>query len=207
MNDTTTVVDTWEPEYDRWRHGGWYVTNVRYPSGAVGCVSRNYPDRKWRIVCRDHGQTYPSRDAAARAERDFAIAETYAAEIVKLTSAQRKIVSDALRQADAAESDLNLIALVRADLRKTFGKRAKEATAVVFHTMEYDNGHFINDFGTVYFSDGTKDDLELGEDGNPLLNVGGACGSDAALGVDLRTGKVEFHAYSHTVYKTLRIAR
>jgi len=66
---------TWdgEFEYSRWRHGGWYVHNVRYPSGAVGCVSRNYEDRKWRIACdsRQEDVTYPSRNAAARAERDL----------------------------------------------------------------------------------------------------------------------------------------
>lgn len=59
-------------EYEPWRHGGWYVTNVRYPSGAVGCVSRNYPDRKWRIACDprpfDRRPTFRSRDAAALAE-------------------------------------------------------------------------------------------------------------------------------------------
>jgi hypothetical protein len=59
--------------YSRWRHGGWYVDNVRYPSGAVGCVSRNYPDRKWRIVChpladRKGEPTFGSRDEAARWE-------------------------------------------------------------------------------------------------------------------------------------------
>ncbi len=71
--------------YSEWRHGGWYVDNVRYPSGAVGCVSRNYKDRKWRIVCdsregsfpggpNDH--TYRTRDEAAAAERDLiALAE------------------------------------------------------------------------------------------------------------------------------------
>lgn len=72
-------VDNWTPQYSRWRHGGWYVDNVRYPSGAVGCVSRNYPDRKWRIVCDrrpfDEAPTFASRDAAARAERDLARAE------------------------------------------------------------------------------------------------------------------------------------
>lgn len=69
--------DDWQPRYASWRHGGWYVTNIRYPSGACGCVSRNYPDRKWRIVCdprpdahRKH--TYRTRDAAARAERELA---------------------------------------------------------------------------------------------------------------------------------------
>lgn len=57
-------------EYSKWRHGGWYVSNIHYPSGACGCVSRNYDDRKWRIVCdeRSTDHTYPSRDAAARAE-------------------------------------------------------------------------------------------------------------------------------------------
>lgn len=70
-----------EFSYSPWRHGGWYVDNVRHPSGAHGCVSRSWAiDRKWRIVCdprpgsypggpNDH--TYPSRDAAARAERDL----------------------------------------------------------------------------------------------------------------------------------------
>lgn len=59
-------------DYSPWRHGGWYVHNVRYPSGAIGCVSRNYPDKQWRIACDPrpdgHEHTYPSRDAAARAE-------------------------------------------------------------------------------------------------------------------------------------------
>jgi hypothetical protein len=69
--------DVWTPRYETWRHGGWYVMNVRYASGAVGCVSRNYADRKWRIVCDERTNahelhTYPSRDAAARAERELA---------------------------------------------------------------------------------------------------------------------------------------
>lgn len=59
----------WTPEYESWRHGGWYVTNVYWPEGGCGCVSNNYPDRKWRIVCEYSGTTFPSRDAAARAER------------------------------------------------------------------------------------------------------------------------------------------
>ena len=58
--------------YDRWRHGGWYVGEVSYPSGACGCVSRNYEDRKWRIACDPRPfpeqPTFRSRDEAARAE-------------------------------------------------------------------------------------------------------------------------------------------
>lgn len=58
--------------YERWRHGGWYVLEARYPTGAVGCVSRNFPDRKWRAVCADHLGAFKTRDEAARAEFDYA---------------------------------------------------------------------------------------------------------------------------------------
>lgn len=68
--------ESWTPTYSKWRHGGWYVQNVRYASGAIGCVSNNYPDGKWRIACDDRrvelggegDYTFPTRDAAARAE-------------------------------------------------------------------------------------------------------------------------------------------
>jgi len=61
--------DTWTPQYSRWRHGGWYVNNVRHKSGACGCVSNNYDDKKWRIVCGDENLTFSTRDEAARAEK------------------------------------------------------------------------------------------------------------------------------------------
>jgi hypothetical protein len=64
---------TFKPDYSPWRHGGWYVHNVRYPNGGCGCVSRNYPDGKWRIVCdeRDPQPTFSSRDEAALAELEL----------------------------------------------------------------------------------------------------------------------------------------
>lgn len=31
-------------------------------------MSNNYPDQKWRVACEHTGTTFPSRDAAARAE-------------------------------------------------------------------------------------------------------------------------------------------
>lgn len=58
--------------YSRWRHGGWYVHGVRYPGGACGCVSRNYEDSKWRIVCDprpfEERPTFKTRADAAMAE-------------------------------------------------------------------------------------------------------------------------------------------
>jgi hypothetical protein len=77
VNQETKWNDNWRPVYSLWRHGGWYVSTVRYLGGAVGCVSNNYPDKKWRIVCDDRRKgglnqagdfTFPTRDAAARAE-------------------------------------------------------------------------------------------------------------------------------------------
>jgi hypothetical protein len=87
----------WTPEYSRWRHGGWYVSNVRYPSGAVGCVSNNYPDKKWRIACDDRRTelraegdfVFPTRDAAARAELELVTALHAQA----LTSASDRLVA------------------------------------------------------------------------------------------------------------------
>lgn len=71
--------------YDRWRHGGWYVHGVRYPSGAVGCVSRNYVDKRWRVVVdprrkaigEDGDFYFGSREEAARAEQFLALEEWY----------------------------------------------------------------------------------------------------------------------------------
>jgi len=69
-----TTSATWKPEYHPWHHGGWYVSNLGYPSGAVGCVSRHSRDGKWRIVCdpRSSDHTYLTRDAAAHAEYELA---------------------------------------------------------------------------------------------------------------------------------------
>lgn len=80
--DTLIVLTSHEPAgiptppavftYSSWRHGGWYVDNISYPGGGCGCVSRNFPDRRWRIVCDprpfDQQPTFASRDEAALGE-------------------------------------------------------------------------------------------------------------------------------------------
>lgn len=71
----------WRGAYSKWRHGGWYVDNIRYPNGAVGCVSNNFEDGKWRIACDPRPfadmPTFATREEAARAERDL-VAGLYA---------------------------------------------------------------------------------------------------------------------------------
>lgn len=77
--DSNQRGEAWTPSYTKWRHGGWYVTNVDR-GGAVGCVSNNYADGQWRIVCdprrgalNETGDfTFRSRDDAAYAERELA---------------------------------------------------------------------------------------------------------------------------------------
>lgn len=69
---TEALVETFVPRYSRWRHGGWYIDNLRYPSGAVGCVTNNFADRRWRIACDprpfEDQPHFRTRDEAARAE-------------------------------------------------------------------------------------------------------------------------------------------
>lgn len=77
----------WIPEFAPWRHGGWYVTNLHYPSGAVGCVSRNYPDKKWRIACDprpfEQQPTFRTRGDAARGERALIAEQAEAASAMR----------------------------------------------------------------------------------------------------------------------------
>ena len=62
--------------FSKWRHGGYIVHGVQYITGAVGCVSNNYADKKWRIVCDprpfEQQPTFKSREAAATAEYELA---------------------------------------------------------------------------------------------------------------------------------------
>ncbi len=82
------VLLEWSPQLSSWRHGGYYVSNVRYTSGAVGCVSNNYPDSQWRIVCDTAGEseqkTYVSAVWAALAERALVLMQNVVKEPVCL---------------------------------------------------------------------------------------------------------------------------
>lgn len=101
----------WSPRYERWRHGGWYVTNVRYPTGAVGCVSRNYPDRKWRIVCGPQHITFSSRNDAAHAEK--LLADSHAAAAATATAAAAAFATWLRTELCVIGEDVDLHALHR----------------------------------------------------------------------------------------------
>lgn len=75
--------EKWRPSYEPWRHGGSYVWNLRYPSGAVGCIAsaRHTISGKFEIACDPRRGTgvdekelqYKTRDEAAYAERDLVV--------------------------------------------------------------------------------------------------------------------------------------
>ena len=104
LTNLTDALDTdeqWRPSYSEWRHGGWYVTNVRYPSGAIGCVSNNYEDGKWRIACDPRREglnepgdfTFITRDAAARAERELVRIEALSIQAVLASTPPKESIS------------------------------------------------------------------------------------------------------------------
>ena len=69
----------WTPTYSRWRHGGSYVDNLRYPNGAAGCIAsaRHTDDGLFHIACdprpADRQVGYHTREAAAYAEREMVL--------------------------------------------------------------------------------------------------------------------------------------
>ena len=68
--------DYWEPVFSPWRHGGSYVTNIRYPNGACGCIvsARHSTDGFFHIACGPEELTsikFKTRRAAALAERAY----------------------------------------------------------------------------------------------------------------------------------------
>ncbi|WP_321820871.1 MULTISPECIES: hypothetical protein [unclassified Burkholderia] len=110
----------WQPSFSRYRDEGWYVHGVRYPGGAIGCVSNKFPDGRWRILC-DHRRgvdlddaqdfTYPSREAAARAEYALAAAQTNAlaqSEATRATLNHPEARSESGEAASVASSEMHL---------------------------------------------------------------------------------------------------
>lgn len=67
--------EDWKPLYSPWRHGGSYVTTIVYPNGAIGCIAsaKHTLSGKFEIACHPDAGTFPTRRAAAFAEREIAL--------------------------------------------------------------------------------------------------------------------------------------
>ena len=111
------ATSNWKPSFSPWRHGGWYIDNARYPDGAIGCVSSNYPDGKWRVVCDprgfENGPAFETRREAAMAEyelvqQEYARLPSWFAEIEDCQLAYRvaSLIKDLRRQPSNALDEL-----------------------------------------------------------------------------------------------------
>lgn len=99
-----------------------------------------------------------------------------------------------LGRANCAANDERLVEILRLSL-------VDQEIAVVFHTMDFDDGDFlVTSSAKIYFDDGTVlEYIDLPGEVDDILTEYGPVGPHAALGVDLRTSRVEFDTYGHKV--------
>ena len=113
----------------------------------------------------------------------------------RLTAQARETLREALREAASSDNDRRLIAAIRPALAAA--GIGDEAAGVLFHTMDFDNGYFLVEYGTVYFSDGDVDDhFDFGREVSRLLtDEFGPRGEKTTVLVDLRTNTVDVDDY------------
>lgn len=118
-----------------------------------------------------------------------------------LDSCQRDRLADALRRAATAQRYHDIVHTVREVLAREEPDRP--ALAVVFTTMEWDNGYFLTATGRVLFADGSVDDVEFDHLDEVFTDEFGVVGSSFGLGVVVRTGEVHTDDYVDHLYERL----
>jgi hypothetical protein len=86
-------------------------------------------------------------------------------------------------------------------------------TWIVFHTTDFDNGHFFTTDADAYFAGGTSVPADFAPEDpsqdstveNLLTDMYGARGADATLGVDVRAGRIECADHPWHVFTALGI--
>lgn len=123
--------------------------------------------------------------------------------IDELDTADRDTLRDLLREAQDTDNEEALLTEITQRLAAYPQDRW-----VIFTAQEWDNGYFLTGSdATVYFADGDKVPFDFrGSSVDDILtDLYGARGSTAALGVDLRTGVLEFDDYQDNVPDLLGI--
>jgi hypothetical protein len=118
-----------------------------------------------------------------------------------LDSGQRDRLADALRHATTAQRYQEIVDTVREVLAREEPERP--AVAVVFTTMDWDNGYFLTATGRVLFADGSVDEVEFDDIDEVFTDEIGVVGSSFGLGVDVRTGEVDTDDYADNLYEHL----
>lgn len=124
-----------------------------------------------------------------------------AAWVSGLDSGLRDRLSDALRHEETAQRYREIVGTVREVLAREQPDRP--AVAVVFTTMEWDNGFFLTATGRVLFADGSTDDVEFDDIDEVFTDEFGVVGSSFGLGVHVRTGEVDTDDYVDNLYEHL----
>lgn len=130
---------------------------------------------------------------------------TIAAAIASLDDTTTERLAQALRNHTQATNERKILDAIRAVLTEDaavhpglYAEPDNQPVGVLFHAMEWDNGHFLSDNGLVLLRDGSSHDIDF--DIDPLLtDEYGPTGENTTLAVDLRTDTLEFDTYgSHT---------
>lgn len=127
--------------------------------------------------------------------------EDLATWVSNLDIGRRDRLADALRHAATAQRHGYVVDTVREVLARE--EPGRPAVAVVFTTMEWDNGYFLTGTGRVLFADGSADDVEFDDIDEVFTDEIGVVGSSFGLGVDVRTGEVVTDDYVDNVYEQL----
>ena len=122
-----------------------------------------------------------------------------------LDASSRQALHTALRDLDSAEFDTSIVDIVRTTLAEQFPGEA--VTGVVFSTDEYDDGHFLDNYATVFFADGTIEESVRFVGANDLFtDEFGARGEQFKWGINPSTGEIEYDDYGDNIYAFLGVA-
>jgi hypothetical protein len=124
-------------------------------------------------------------------------AKLAAAEVAALDETSRSLLADALR----AVQDTNQNELILEKVRARIAGRYPfvDVRAVLFTSVEWDNGFFLDSTGTVFFADGSSETGVTFECDSELTNAYGIVGAGSALAINIRTGETSFDDYSDNV--------
>lgn len=103
-----------------------------------------------------------------------------------LDSREREVLRYALIDAASVDNQATILETIRVTLAEH-----EPAIGVVFASLEYDDGCYLTECGTVLFTDGTTGELDFDFINETFTEEYGRVGSYFTLAVDLRTGTLD----------------
>ncbi len=132
---------------------------------------------------------------------DMTSDQTIAASISAMPSSARDQLARVLRDAESADNATSILDSIRETLAEQHP--GKTAVGVLFVTMNWDNGDYLHEDGTVVFDDGTTENVDFAI-ADELTDEYGCVHAGYTLAVDLRTNELDADDYRdgdiHTVF-------